>query len=259
MQRRGKSNHQRAAAAGIPRAEAAGPAPGATVWWKWAISFGVVFHLWALLGRPLQFATQGPTGPSPAASAFYAPVRPYSEFTYLNHGYAFFAPNPGPSHLVRATIERDGDATEELWYPDLRRQWPRLLYHRHFMLTEFLHNTFQPAEIPPELSEEPEVLRRWQRDRRRYEAIRGSFASHLRERYDASRVELVRVEHQLVGLPEFLAGARRLDDPELYLDLPDDPPPAEVETPRFGVPNRRGDAPFPAESIRPPLSSEADR
>ena len=33
--------------------------------------------------------------------------RPYLEAAYLDHGYAFFAPDPGPSHLVRYELEFD--------------------------------------------------------------------------------------------------------------------------------------------------------
>jgi hypothetical protein len=72
----------------------------------------IIVHLWAVLSRPIEFATQGPFGPSPSASLLRVPVRPYSQFMYLDHGYAFFAPDPGPSHLIEAEITRaDGTIT----------------------------------------------------------------------------------------------------------------------------------------------------
>ena len=204
--------------------------------WRFLVSVLIIGHLWALLGRPIEFATQGPTGTSPAAMAFYAPVRGYSEFTYLNHGYAFFAPDPGPSHLIRATLVDESGQREVLLYPDLRQQWPRLLYHRHFMLTEFLHNTFQPPRPAGELDLDPQVAQRWQSDRQRYEAIRQGYVEHLQARFGVPRVELKRVEHQLVGLPEYLAGQRQLDAPELYIELVDEPEADVPRWPRFGLP-----------------------
>lgn len=227
----------------------------------------ILGHLWAVVGRPIEFATRGPTGPSPASSAFYRPIRWYSEATYLNHGYAFFAPNPGPSHLIRVEVPTEQGEVETYTYPDLRRQWPRLLYHRHFMLTEFLHNTFQPRAIPDEIAADAEMAERWKDDRRRYEAVRESMREHLVGALGSDQLKIRRVEHQLAGLPEFLYDRLRLDDPRLYLDLPEEPtdfraddyvpqglpgfgdpnpnlPPRDMQdssaVPRFGAPNRPG-------------------
>lgn len=214
--------------------------------WRLLASIFIIGQLWAILGRPIEFATQGPTGTSPAAAAFYEPIRGYSEFTYLNHGYAFFAPDPGPSHLLRATVERPGEQPVTLLFPDWDRQWPRLLYHRHFMLTEFLHNTFQPPlpsleSAPPELAGDPGLAERWSLDRQRYEAIRESYRQHLQTAWGTEMVRLQRVEHQLVGLPEFLQQGQPLNDPVLYVDLYDDLYDAQPDPvpswPRFGVPN----------------------
>ncbi|XZE54651.1 hypothetical protein SH139x_000626 [Planctomycetaceae bacterium SH139] len=214
--------------------------------WRLLASIFIVGQLWAILGRPIEFATQGPTGTSPAAAAFYKPIRGYSEFTYLNHGYAFFAPDPGPSHLLRATVERPPEQPVTLLFPDWDRQWPRLLYHRHFMLTEFLHNTFQPPlppleSAPSELAGDQGLAERWSLDRQRYEAIRESYRQHLQTAWGTEMVRLQRVEHQLVGLPEFLQQGQPLNDPVLYVDLYDDLYDAQPEPvpswPRFGAPN----------------------
>ncbi|WP_164102897.1 hypothetical protein [Candidatus Laterigemmans baculatus] len=226
-----------------------------TRWWRLALSVLIIGHLWAVIGRPIEFATQGPTGPSPAGSLFYAPVRGYSEAAFLNHGYAFFAPNPGPSHLIRVEVPSEEGEPRSYLYPDLSRQWPRLLYHRHFMLTEFFHNTYQPAQIPPELAEDPIVVERWALDRQRHEAIRGSIRRHLQRAHESNELTFHRVEHQLAGLPEFLSQQLRLDDPQLYIDLPDDEPefrlrlrrdePTEPQAgslPRFGAPPQGDEA-----------------
>jgi len=191
---------------------------------KWGRGFAsllIVVQLWGILGRPLEFATQGPTGPSPAAAVFYGPIRKYSEFAYLNHGYAFFAPNPGPSHLIGAQIADAAAEGIEQRYPDLRIHQPRLLYHRHFMLAEFLHNTYQPPSLPPEAQRDPLLRSRWEVDRKRHEAIFQSMRSHVAaaEGVAVDKVRLRRWEHGLMGLPEFLAQRRSLDDPRLWIDL----------------------------------------
>ena len=207
--------------------------------WKFIASVLIIGHVWAVFGRPIEFATQGPTGVSPAASSFYTPVRGYSEFTYLNHGYAFFAPDPGPSHLMRVQFEKpdeDGRNVSQEWmFPDLKEQWPRLLYHRHFMLAEFLHNTYQPRSFPGPTPDDPAVLEAWNKGRARHEAILDSITNHLKKRAGVDELRLRRVEHQLVGLPEFLNGQNRLDDPLLYLELSDEAD-SYMEIPRFGVP-----------------------
>lgn len=222
----------------------------AATWTKLAASVLIIGHIWAVFGRPIEFATQGPTGPSPASYNFYEPIRGYSEFAYLNHGYAFFAPDPGPSHLIRVRFERDeiennadadgaqaGDVITEQWtFPDLKKQWPRLLYHRHFMLSEFLHNTYQPRQIPVPLAADESAVESWNRGRARYEAVLGSITNHLRKKAGTDEIEIQRLEHQLVGLPEFLAGQRTLDDPQHYRELLDEEAEAEMNIPRFGVP-----------------------
>src|SRR6056297_2373872 len=38
--------------------------------WRLLASIFIIGQLWAILGRPIEFATQGPTGTSPAAAAF---------------------------------------------------------------------------------------------------------------------------------------------------------------------------------------------
>lgn len=221
-----------------------------TPWWRIAISVFIIGHLWAVIGRPLEFATQGPTGPSPAGSLFYAPIRAYSEAAYLNHGYAFFAPNPGPSHLIRVEVPSEEGETETYLYPDLERQWPRLLYHRHFMLTEFFHNTYQPAQMPEEVVENRALAERWALDRQRHEAIRGSLRRRLQQVHETDQLTIHRVEHRLAGLPEFLSEQLRLDDPQLYIDLPDDNPEYRSQlrndapplVPRFGAPSPQNES-----------------
>jgi len=61
---------------------------------------------------------------------------PYTQALALDNGYRFFAPEPGPSHLIRYDID-GGRVRGE--FPSRAEHWPRLWYHRHFMLTEFVN------------------------------------------------------------------------------------------------------------------------
>ena len=72
-------------------------------------------------------------------------MHPYLQILYLNHGYQFFAPEPGESTLLAFEAERDDGTVVRGRIPD-RTTWPRLLYHRHFMLTE--HMSDAPRRAP---------------------------------------------------------------------------------------------------------------
>ncbi|MGV3485482.1 MAG: hypothetical protein ACO1RT_13785 [Planctomycetaceae bacterium] len=217
---------------------------------RFGISVLLIGHLWAVVGRPFEFATQGPFGSSPSASAFYAPIRGYSQFAYLDHGYAFFAPDPGPSHFIQAAITDSEGVRVEKKYPDLSQQWPRLLYHRHFMLAEFLNDVHHPPGDPPaEIAEDAAASAAWVRARRRYEDVRDSILNHLRYRYPRSEVAIRRMEHRQPGLPEFLQGEVGTRDESLLrvlFDTLDDLPPQNPIP--FNVPTETLSAP-PAEPV----------
>ena len=93
----------------------------------------LAWHLVALFVGP---ATMPPASPLQTGTA--AAFAPYVAALYLGHGYHYFAPDPGPSTL----LEYEGTAPDGSRVagrlPDLAAHRPRLLYHRHFMLTERL-------------------------------------------------------------------------------------------------------------------------
>ncbi len=73
------------------------------------LSVLVVLHLLAVLGEPMRMFTQGRQPSAPDAGLVRGTLGPYIDFVYLHHGYFFFAPNPGPSHLMDITlIDADG-------------------------------------------------------------------------------------------------------------------------------------------------------
>lgn len=198
---------------------------------KIVISILLCMHLLAVLVEPLQFFSQSPRGVSEAVRPARQLLAPYSEFAYLNHGYFFFAPEPGPSHLVRADLTYEDGGSATLQFPDKNAQWPRLLYHRHFMLSEFLHILHAPPVDPTVSTEDPELFRNWRRDRNRFVQVRDSFASHLKAKHDCSEVAITRVEHALPRRIDVLQRDMQLDDPVLYIQLPDGPPVLDEQPP----------------------------
>ncbi len=113
-------------------------------------------------------------------------VRWHTETLLVMPGYRFFAPDPGPADMMRAEIvSADGQRREED-YPDLKRQWPRLLYHRHFMLTS-------------RLSREP--------DHPMVQAFAKSYARHIATRESAREVSVFRLVHALPTIEQVRTGA----------------------------------------------------
>ena len=184
----------------------------------------VLAHLLAVAVPPLAFQTIGPLGMSPAVETLLIPVESYSQFLYLDRGYAFFAPDPGPSHLIQAGLTDGAGNLVERTYPDLQQQWPRLLYHRHFMLAEYLNDLHQPPGPPDELiKEDPESAAIWSDARARYEHVRRSMAEHLEHAHPGNTVAIRRLEHLIPDVIEFREASIALTDPRLYQVLLDQP------------------------------------
>jgi len=190
----------------------------------------LLIHVAAVFIAPFTFATSsGPGSASPLAAGVANVLRPYIDATYLDHGYFFFAPNPGPNHVLRYRLQYDsGRDAQAGVIPDRQRHWPRLLYHRHFMLSESLNSRYVSASPPAEGVGDEQRLGDWQRGRRQYELLRDSFCEHLRATSGASRAGVTRVEHRQPSPFEFEQGLR-LDDPGLYRDLTDDAVAGPVE------------------------------
>jgi hypothetical protein len=192
---------------------------------------------------PFTFACRvGADSSSPLADGLLPYLRPYIAMMYLDHGYFFFAPNPGPSFLVKYKVEYpDGRETVAGVFPNLKEQRPRLLYHRYFMVSTALNNSFAPATPPPEpsppsinaaSSAEQRDHRRalesyaiqkefWAHRRKQYEALYGSIVRHLESKYPEGKVTITRVEHRLPRPIEVSADKQPLNAPETYRDLPE--------------------------------------
>ena len=218
---------------------------------KWIASAAIVFHLLAVVLPPLAFQTISLEGPSPLIGTLIRPFQGYGQFLYLDRGYAFFAPDPGPSHLIQAAVTDDDGEVTETMYPDLDRQWPRLLYHRHFMLTEYLHEIYWPPGPPNEMFEtDPPAARLWQQRRSRYEYVRKSMVDHLRHVNDGRQVAILRIEHGLPPLANFIEEPIELDDPRLYSVLLDQPIISDAIAPAQNSPNQSTEE-IPAPAVQP--------
>ncbi|MFT5524270.1 MAG: hypothetical protein ACI9HK_002221 [Pirellulaceae bacterium] len=198
------------------------------------VSLLAVFHLTAVAIAPFHFATNTRPGvSSPASDVVIRIAKPYIDATFLNHGYFFFAPNPGPSHLVDYRVAV-GQGSVEGRFPDRQQQWPRLLYHRHFMLSETINTNFVPATPPPSIVSDAVMLESWQRDRDIYLELRESFENRLRTKYAGTAVEMRRVEHRPPDWFEMFEQGFSLTDDRLYQVLADDQP---VGPPNLGEAN----------------------
>jgi hypothetical protein len=157
-----------------------------------AASAALLWHLSAVLVGP--FSTP-PTIPA----EFMRPVfRAYISALDIDHAYKFFAPDPGPSHVLRYVLEMSDGGKQEGQLPDRVAHWPRLLYHRHFMLSEFIHDgrpsEAWTAEQPPADFQIPPHLDVYIR----------SYANHLLKTTGAQRVSLYYQLHEIPP-PELIA------------------------------------------------------
>lgn len=120
------------------------------------ISLALVGYLFVLLLGPLSV----PVGSEHLARPLAKHVSPIHRALFLGHGYRFFAPNPGPSHLVDYRITKADGREISGRFPDRNNEsiaFPRLQYHRWFMLSERIYN--EHILTPPRADFEAEQKR----------------------------------------------------------------------------------------------------
>ena len=178
-----------------PLASDTAQAPGRAV--RAIVSVLVMLHVAAVFLGP--FAT--PPQTSELAMRWGRTWQPYLDFLSLSNGYRFFAPEPGPSHLVRYELTMDDGSRREGVFPDRMVHKPRLLYHRYFMLSEFLNTLGAPGL------------------RDRGEAYAKSYAEHLASEYHAKTVKLFLRRHYVPRMNEVQQGMR-LTNKALYEEHP---------------------------------------
>ena len=147
-----------------------------------------------------------PDQASPLALDCRRIVAPYVDALYLHNGYRFFAPEPGPSHLVKYELTLADGTVKSGRFPDRQTEWPRLLYHRYFMLSETVNNLAPPEDT----LQAAEVFDLYVR----------SYARHLLRKYNARQVKLTLVEHGIAPIEEIQAGTTSLIDERWYQEKP---------------------------------------
>jgi hypothetical protein len=157
-----------------------------------AASAPIAIYLAAVILPPLA----GPPPASELASRLLQPFRPLVGALSLGHGYRFFAPDPGPGHSIRWTVERADGTRLSGSLPDCDADRPRLLYHRRFMIAEKIAPLVPPADAPAEVRRDARAA--W------LPLVKG-VAGQLLERHAGTRVTLTLVEHYLPGPEELVA------------------------------------------------------
>jgi hypothetical protein len=179
--------------------------------WKLLISLALVLHLGAVFAIAMAYDPA-----TPLAKDISMAVHPYAELMYLDHGYRFFAPTPSAGHLVRYQLQMPDGTTSTGVFPNLKTQWPRLYYHRFFMLSEKLNRFWDPEE--PTADDPPEEKRFWQESRQMFLDVAHGYAMQLLRTTGAKQVTLELVQHDLPS-PDDLNRGRPLTDAGLYKTL----------------------------------------
>jgi len=206
---------------------------------RFVASVLIGLHLLAVAAEPLRFFSRSPENFAAADTALLRrALGPYVDAMYLSHGYFFFAPNPGPAHLIECQLNPESESAninptsinsvaldKSQWkiFPDRKDQWPRLLYHRHFMLSEFYHTLFAPTELENITEIDPRVVQQWRDDRRIYESLQDCIKQNLINKHPSHNVVLKRIQHELPNPRTVLVDRWKLTDPRLYNELLEGP------------------------------------
>ena len=200
------------------------------------VSVALAIYLFIVVAAPATHPVSNSELTEPVAKA----LRPIHQAFYLGHGYRFFAPDPGPSHIVRYSIKtQDGDSDKTGQFPDRRAHWPRLLYHRWFMLSENLFSDSQQFPDPAlfergqrevhkqigelrqagrhkqaeqlQLDTEQEVAAQKESEKRINE-IADAIGQHLLRIHDGQEIQ-ISLHERGIPLPQQVAAGDGLDDP----------------------------------------------
>jgi len=205
------------------------------------VSLAILAFLFVLLIGPLSNPVASPYLSGPIA----AKVSPLHRALFLGHGYRFFGPDPGPGHLLVYHGQRADGSQFQGVFPDSNNHWPRLLYHRWFMLSETVFN--EHLLLLPELEFEQRVeeyrrqieeyqnagkhkfakeliaerdleAHQYRESRVRVELLGEAIASVLSQRNDAQSIQLFMQVRQ-IPLAEEVASGVSLDDTGLLSEL----------------------------------------
>jgi len=120
--------------------------------------------------------------------------RPYLDLLYLNHGYSFFAPEPGPSYVIEYEVRRKDGSVERGRLPDIEKHRPRLMYHRYFMLATQNFGLMMDAEARGKITADST------------NTLARAIAREVTRRYEGEYGVLRLLTHRLLWPEEVLAG-----------------------------------------------------
>ncbi len=217
--------------------------PNATAGYPWSAAQRLVASL--LIAAYLGIVISGPTTNSISSdltNAIGQTMEPVHQAMHLGHGYRYFGHNPGQSHLLRFEVGMPDRSIVSGQLPDRDEHWPRLLYHRWFMLSETLfgESFLKPSKpafeerskeydrqlqaliasnemsLHRRLSSERELeIKLFEKTNQRVEAFTKAIAKVLLERNSGESIELF-VRERGIPFPEQVRRGIRLDD-ESYL------------------------------------------
>ncbi len=211
------------------------------------ISSALLIYLSVLILGPLS----NPVGSEHLTRPLAKTISPIHRVLFLGHGYRFFAPDPGPSHLVEFEITQDDGTTLRGRFPDRddpANSFPRLQYHRWFMLSETLWSEHSMTPIESEFREQQNRLEQlatekqiaghhkiasrirtdieqqkksYENARQRIDDLVKAVASNLLEMHGGTRVKLF-VRERIIPYPYEVQEGAKLSD-ETFLK-PEQPP-----------------------------------
>ena len=127
----------------------------------------------------------------------------YLDMLAMNRGHHFFAPTPPAGVLVRYELVDADGKTIIGEFPNKKEYWPRLRYHRHFMLADQASVESEDANVRKVATEK--YLK--------------AYARHLLRAYDGEQIRIKRVIHWVLPPPMFRPPEQRdwkLDHPRTY-------------------------------------------
>jgi hypothetical protein len=167
-------------------------------WLRVFLSLFVVWHFTAVFLAALSMPVTSPLVYKISQDGL---MQWYLDALYMNQQHSFFAPDVGPGNIIRYELfDQAGQVVEHGELPNRKEHWPRLRYHRHFMLAD-------QADFS---SNNEQYRKQWQR------AFLEGFARQLlRVNEDAASVRVRRVAHW--PIPRTLAiEGRKITDPQGY-------------------------------------------
>ena len=214
--------------------------------WKRVVSCALLIYLFVLILGPLS----NPVGSEHLVRPLAKRVAPIHRAMFLGHGYRFFAPNPGPSHLVEFQITKEDGSTVTGRFPDrddVTNSFPRLQYHRWFMLSETIwsehsltpneadfreaHNRLERIATEKQIAGHHQSASRlrasikeqkesYANTRRRIDELVKSVAKNLLQMHDGERIKLFVRERQIPFPIDVREGAKPGDERFFKLKVP---------------------------------------